>query len=685
MALIEIVLSQDEVRRLGWSLVHFVWQGATVAPLLALVLWLARRRSAGIRRVLRLPGEKRWTSPTWKAASIVLVAIVATTAASFVRAQQQDPSQRNEQESPAQSALQDLWQKLDELGEEQRGLARRRWDAINVVEQAELVRHGWRQAQEAPSVKPPRMTEAEARKFLAGAKRQLGKRWEAHLATEMLDTLSRKEQLAFQNRRKAVVEQIAALGEPVVGALIREITAGGSRGHEIEATQALKRIRKPAVPALLEAVESAEDRSRRVLLEILVDIRDPRARETFSRLLNDPDPHTRLASLEGLGALGCASQDVYLRCLEDGYDWLRRTAIIGLREVGDEKAIAALMIVVDHDLHQGKGAGFFLRREAVEALNQIAQRTGKPIELPPETWKQRRELTFETLSAAARCDNAGIRRDAIFRLGGLREGPTLKLLLDLFRSDPVPQNRAGAVSALYDLLARTGEDAHRLQLSHAEREPVFNAVLDAVLREEPLVSRKALGYIGGIAGEYLPDYERFPELFALALGYIEGEDRGLQLAGVQVIWRLGRWHSKALDKHLSPERRDRLVAELKTGMEDSEVTYRIRFIQALGYLREPSVVPRLIELLRDEDAIVRSFVIHALGRIGDRRALSSLEKLAQTDPTTNDKGDFYLRKYAQNAIEQIRERTGQSVELPAEEDARSGPPGVDEAVDQTRR
>lgn len=120
-------------------------------------------------------------------------------------------------------------------------------------------------------------------------------------------------------------------------------------------------------------------------------------------------------------------------------------------------------------------------------------------------------------------------------------------------------------------------------------------------------------------------------------------------------------------------------------MEDPEVGYRIRFIQALGYLRESGVVPRLIELLGYEDTIVRSFVIHALGRIGDHRALPSLEKVAQKDPATNDKGEFHLRKYAQNAIEQISRRTGQSVELPAEQDARSGPPGIDEAVDQKRR
>jgi len=37
------------VERLGWALVHFLWQGALVALLLAPVLALTRRRSAGAR------------------------------------------------------------------------------------------------------------------------------------------------------------------------------------------------------------------------------------------------------------------------------------------------------------------------------------------------------------------------------------------------------------------------------------------------------------------------------------------------------------------------------------------------------------------------------------------------------------------------------------------------------------
>jgi len=43
------LLGEPVFRRLGWALVHFAWQGAAAALLLAAVLPLLRRRSANLR------------------------------------------------------------------------------------------------------------------------------------------------------------------------------------------------------------------------------------------------------------------------------------------------------------------------------------------------------------------------------------------------------------------------------------------------------------------------------------------------------------------------------------------------------------------------------------------------------------------------------------------------------------
>ena len=51
MALLEHLLSAAFIERLGWTLIHFVWQAAAVAVLLALVLKTLRKRSASARYI----------------------------------------------------------------------------------------------------------------------------------------------------------------------------------------------------------------------------------------------------------------------------------------------------------------------------------------------------------------------------------------------------------------------------------------------------------------------------------------------------------------------------------------------------------------------------------------------------------------------------------------------------------
>ena len=51
MVTLEDLLSQQMIERLGWTLIHFVWQAAAVALLLATVLRVLRRRSAEARYV----------------------------------------------------------------------------------------------------------------------------------------------------------------------------------------------------------------------------------------------------------------------------------------------------------------------------------------------------------------------------------------------------------------------------------------------------------------------------------------------------------------------------------------------------------------------------------------------------------------------------------------------------------
>jgi len=56
MNIIEMLLTNPAIQTLGWTLIHFLWQGALVAILLACANILIRRRTANTRYAV---GEHR--------------------------------------------------------------------------------------------------------------------------------------------------------------------------------------------------------------------------------------------------------------------------------------------------------------------------------------------------------------------------------------------------------------------------------------------------------------------------------------------------------------------------------------------------------------------------------------------------------------------------------------------------
>ena len=52
MTAVETLLAEPVVKRLGWALLHFVWQGVGVAILFAVGMWALRRRGANTRYLM---------------------------------------------------------------------------------------------------------------------------------------------------------------------------------------------------------------------------------------------------------------------------------------------------------------------------------------------------------------------------------------------------------------------------------------------------------------------------------------------------------------------------------------------------------------------------------------------------------------------------------------------------------
>ncbi len=52
MLILEDILSQEIIQKLGWTLLHFIWQAAVVALLLAILLRLLRKSTPSLRYII---------------------------------------------------------------------------------------------------------------------------------------------------------------------------------------------------------------------------------------------------------------------------------------------------------------------------------------------------------------------------------------------------------------------------------------------------------------------------------------------------------------------------------------------------------------------------------------------------------------------------------------------------------
>jgi HEAT repeat protein len=75
--------------------------------------------------------------------------------------------------------------------------------------------------------------------------------------------------------------------------------------------------------------------------------------------------------------------------------------------------------------------------------------------------------------------------------------------------------------------------------------------------------------------------------------------------------------------------------------------------QALGYLGDPEAEANLVELLSHERGWVQVKACGALAKMGTRRAVAALERLAKDDRYT---GALNIRRMARYAIESIEKR-----------------------------
>ncbi len=378
--------------------------------------------------------------------------------------------------------------------------------------------------------------------------------------------------------RKTAVEALVAIGGAnVMNGLIQALNADDNAGARNSAIEALVQIGGPSVDPLLGIMASPDPDVRKFVVDILGDIKDPRAVPALIDRLSDADENVRVASAEALGKIrDPRAVDALLACLAR-YDqgWLDYAAAEALGAIGDERALEPLLAAL------GRSS---LREPVLESLGKIGNATtlGPLIDSLADPLRIVREVSIVAIVAIYRKSAALARQKIIARVRAGLTGQAVDFLEEILVTS------AGELQkATIALLGWTGGEGSVRKLL-------------GLIKEEDLVApvAQALQYLDrGRAG--------------FLLDYVSSGNALVRQTVAQVLGDLA-----------IPAAEDALISLLS----DENGHVRSIAAEAVGSLKSRKAVAPLLSLLSDEYENVQESAIHALAAIGDESVLDGLVK-----------------------------------------------------------
>lgn len=126
--------------------------------------------------------------------------------------------------------------------------------------------------------------------------------------------------------------------------------------------------------------KDADTRHRWVAIRALGLIKSPEAERILLRLLSDPEPAIRTASLSALGDLGKETNlSIIARHLDDDAIIARAAAAESLGKLGRPKSIMFLERALDEQSNYYRGSSLWVRQNYVLAMGEIAHKDSYPV------------------------------------------------------------------------------------------------------------------------------------------------------------------------------------------------------------------------------------------------------------------------------------------------------------------
>lgn len=279
------------------------------------------------------------------------------------------PQQIEPGHGEALEGLDALFERLRKVRAEKRRRAKQRWMEMSKEYQGRYILAVPR----AYAIRfDPLATKDEAEAAVDRARaRSSAEGWEYFISN--LGHLNGDDRREFSGREQRIVEEIAALGEPVVPALIAKTGSepwAGSWEKEW-AKSALAAMGEVAVPELLLALGHKDWLVRESAANVLGETKSKRATEALIETLSDETVGAREAAAAALASIGDArAMRALVRVLKDDVYEIRRAGVQGLAKFGDATCIRALEELREKESPQGKEDPRVLISRAIEAIRE---------------------------------------------------------------------------------------------------------------------------------------------------------------------------------------------------------------------------------------------------------------------------------------------------------------------------
>jgi HEAT repeat protein len=421
---------------------------------------------------------------------------------------------------------------------------------------------------------------------------------------------------------------------------------------------------------IIKRTESTSENQKIYACNILGDIKDPKAVDTLLSLLTDDDGNVRFAAAEAIGKIGSKTATIsLLHYLHSRMDepWEQFPLILTLGEIKDERSVLPLLHLAENEMLKQpvlqaisnigdehaipyilevlKSDDLYLQQTAVLATKKMKDKVSKfpiiykdlqkIIQVEFEKFKSRELHTIiDNLKNNLHQDDYTIKLGAIFLLGLTDSPEALKILIDEYSSDLLPEieesiytlslnNHQILLKSLQNSETRC-KDIIMKVLGKLKIQSDYDLIVSHLRNQLPEVRIETINALGEIL-----NIDSIPEL----LNMLEDSNYDVQESAINAIIKFPNEEIFPLLKERFKNNSNdldyvfvKIISQLKpkVSLDDvikfsSSPDFQVRrtVAESLKNYNEKACLEKLLEMIHDSHYQVREAVIRTLSYFGE--------------------------------------------------------------------